>query len=233
MKAIRKMDEYLICKHWRLFFLLFFGICIGGGTLCLWLMARGGSGFRLMINFTLAAMMFLAGSFVVPLTVWLEEKEIGFLQLLTYPIDRKTYARTKLAEILRGALFCLIIGTGGFVAGMLRMRAVIDFRNQILPYIGFVFLFFFQMLMTSATMVFFQLTIDVRQGMFYGLLFPDLPLRILTVYLILGPEREKGIRSAKTVAALLLLALIYLFFISRAIVKRCQKAVTDGSGLCG
>ena len=81
MKAIRKMDEYLICKHWRLFFLLFFGICIGGGTLCLWLMARGGSGFRLMINFTLAAMMFLAGSFVVPLTVWLEEKEIGFSDL--------------------------------------------------------------------------------------------------------------------------------------------------------
>ena len=69
MRKILKMDGYLLLKHWKTVFWLFFLFCTVGGAFSFWMIRGRGSGDFIQINDILAEMLFLAGSFLVPLSL--------------------------------------------------------------------------------------------------------------------------------------------------------------------
>ncbi len=237
MREILKMDGYLLLKHWKMVFWLFFLFCTVGGAFSFWMIRGRGSGYFIQINYILAEMLFLAGSFLVPLSLILEDKEIGFPQLLSMPFERKSYAKAKIAEIFMTALFCFVTGYGGFIAGVLSMRP--DSADMILPNTYLMGFFLLEMLMDSFMIVYFQLSYGAVRGLVYGILAPVIPLRILVGFVSLDREftyqewnlthRTLGLSVLLIMA---LLALPYCFFTCRSIVSRCRDAVTDGDGLC-
>lgn len=237
MRKILKMDGYLLLKHWKTVFWLFFLFCTVGGAFSFWLIRGRGSGYFIQINYILAEMLFLAGSLLVPLTVILEDREIGFPQLLSMPFEREGYAKAKTAEIFLTAIFCLLTGYGGFVFGVLSMRP--DSADKILPNTYLIGFFVLEMLMDSLMIVYFQLSYGAVRGLIWGLLIPGIPLRVLVSFVTLNREftdqgwnlQNRGL-GLSVLLILALIALPYCFFTCRSIIRRCRDAVTDGDGLC-
>ena len=236
MKKILKLDGYLALKHRTLMFLPFLLACTAGAALHLWLLARRGSGMAPAVSLVLMQMLLLAGSLAVPLTVLLEEKDIGFAQLLAMPLDRDAWARAKYLQLLLTACLCFLIGAAAYVISMRQLR---PFQDLCLP-AGLLSAgcYLTEMLVAGAWLIPLQLELGAERGLVTGLFFPLLPLHLLMFWLVRGLSREGStvrLRSSSAAAYFVLLGLSVLFSLIlgfRRTRKLLENAVTDGDGLC-